>query len=170
MAIPFVPGVVARSADDLAAAGRAVGGYDDARGALRAVQDVRAGGQWVRRSESMSEAARAYQRYISGRADDLVYQVGGYTFDHFDEAAGVLVDAKAIPGSLIDTRVGGFRPWVSGTDTWLRQASNQVGAAGGVPIVWYFDSQAARDAMYGLFLEQNPTLLDSIQLIHRPMP
>jgi hypothetical protein len=41
----------------------------------------------------MSAAARAYQRFISGRSDDLVFEVEGDTFDAVDEERGVLLDA-----------------------------------------------------------------------------
>jgi hypothetical protein len=146
------------------------GTLDNFGDAIRALERVREIGRWVQRNEHMSEAARAYQRFISGRTDDLVFEVGGYTFDAFDEVAGVLGDSKAIPGHFVDPATSTFKPWVSGTDTWLQQAANQVGAAGGVPITWYFDNQATRDAMYNLFLEQNPALLESIDLVFKPMP
>ena len=118
----------------------------------------------------MSDIARAYQQFISGRADNLVFEIGGYTFDGVDMIRGVLKDAKAIPENLIDMTARKFKPWVSGTTDWLKQAANQVTAAGGAPIEWYFNSEAARDAMYNLFLEKNPDLLKSIQLIYQPAP
>jgi len=130
---------------------------------------VDAAGKWVQRSEYMSDAAREYQRFISGRADDQVYEIGGYTFDGFDASLGVLKDAKDIPTNFIDAATNEFKPWVSGTNTWLRQAQNQVNAAGGLKIQWFFNSQDAREAMYNLFLKENPDLLDSIELIYKPI-
>jgi len=130
---------------------------------------IKSVGKWVNRNESMSEAARAYQRFISRRQDDMVFEVGGYTFDNFDEVRGVLQDAKAIPEDFVDPATGLFKPWVSGTDEWLKQAENQVKAASGAPIEWYFSSKAAKDAMYNLFQEKNPDLLKSIELIDKAM-
>lgn len=127
------------------------------------------GGAWIQRSESMSDAARAYQRFISGRSDDYVYKIGGYTFDGFDASQGILMEAKDIPANFINSATNEFKPWVSGTGNWLNQAQNQINAAGGLNIQWYFSSQAARDAMYNLFLKTNPEFLGSIELIYKPI-
>ncbi|MDD5760081.1 MAG: Tox-REase-5 domain-containing protein [Desulfobulbaceae bacterium] len=145
------------------------GGLDDAADAARAVKGAQATGKWVNRSEHMSGAARAYQRFISGREDDLVYEIGGYTFDSFDAGLGILKDAKDIPANFVNAATNEFKPWVSGTSDWLKQAQNQVSAAGGLKIQWFFNSQAARDAMYNLFLKNNPDLLESIELIFKPI-
>jgi hypothetical protein len=48
-----------------------------AANAAKAVQGAQTAGRWIQRSEYMSDAARAYQRFISGRADGLVYEIGG---------------------------------------------------------------------------------------------
>jgi hypothetical protein len=117
----------------------------------------------------MSDAARAYQRFISGRADDLVYEIGGYTFDGFDASLGILKEAKDIPANFVNAATNEFKAWVSGTSSWLTQAQNQVNAAGGLKIQWFFNSQAAREAMYNLFLKKNPDLLKSMELIYKPM-
>jgi RHS repeat-associated protein len=130
-------------------------------------------GRWGMNSPSMSEAARAYQEFVTGAARGWEFNRNGVWFDgiRFAETGGeVLVDAKAIPGNFVDLVSGSFQHWVSGTDDWLQQAANQVQAAGGIPIEWAFDNQAARDAMYNLFLERNPDLLKSIDLVFRPMP
>jgi len=145
------------------------GGMDDAVDATRVLQGAQSAGKWIQRSEYMSDAAREYQRFISGRTDDLVYEIGGYTFDGFDVGLGILKDAKDIPTNFIDVGTNQFKPWVSGTTTWLKQAQNQANAAGDLKIQWLFNSLAARDAMYNLFLEQNPDLLKSIELIYEPM-
>jgi hypothetical protein len=133
------------------------------------IERMREIGRWMDRAESMSAAARAYQRFISGRSDDLVFEVEGVSFDSFDETQGLLEDAKAIPDSLIDVERGEFQPRVSGTTEWLKQAERQVEAAGGLKIVWYFGTEAARDAMYLLFLAENPELLENIDLLYEPM-
>jgi RHS repeat-associated protein len=135
-----------------------------------AVEFVERTGRWIQRNEAMSKAARAYQRFISGRSDDLVLKLGNYTFDSFDLERGVLQDAKAIPTSFINPETGKFNSWVTGTEKWLKQAADQIESAGRVPIEWSFDSQEARDAMYHLFQEQNPALLDSVELIYKPKP
>ena len=145
------------------------GGLDDATDAARTLQRAQSAGKWIQRSEFMSDAAREYQRFISGRADDLVYEIGGYTFDGFDASLGILKDAKDIPINFIDAATNQFKPWVSGTNSWLRQAQNQVNAAEGLKIQWLFNSQAAREAMYNLFLKENPDLLNAIDLIYKPM-
>jgi hypothetical protein len=145
------------------------GGLDDAADAARALQGAQTAGRWIQRSEYMSDAARAYQRFISGRADDLVYEIGGYTFDGFDASLGILKEAKDIPTNFVNAATNEFKPWVSGTSSWLTQAQNQVNAAGGLKIQWFFNSQAAREAMYNLFLKKNPDLLKSMELIYKPM-
>jgi hypothetical protein len=134
----------------------------------RAVNRVLQEGQWVTRAEHMSDAARDYQRFISGRLDDKVLELGGYTFDGFDEARGVLTDAKAFPETFTATG-GEFGDWVSGVDQWVAQARNQIRAADGVPIEWHFHSDAARSAMQRLFLERGIDL-SRIRLIYTPMP
>jgi RHS repeat-associated protein len=152
-----------------------------AKGVLRYSDEVleagvpigRSIGHWGKNSPSMSDAARAYQEFVTGATRGWEFNCNGVWFDgiRFAETGGeVLVDAKAIPGNFVDPISGSFQHWVSGTDDWLQQAANQVQAAGGVPIEWAFDNQAARDAMHNLFLEQNPDLLKSIDLVFRPTP
>ncbi|MCI0556432.1 MAG: Tox-REase-5 domain-containing protein [Anaerolineae bacterium] len=150
----------------LAAAPFANGGMDNAAKALRRALES---GKWTNRTESMSDAARKYQNFISGRSDNKVFELGGYAFDGFDASKGVLLEAKNIPENFINSATGEFKPWVSGTDDWLQQAENQINAADGLKINWYFNSEAAKDAMYKLFIKHNPDLLDSIELIHKPM-
>lgn len=135
----------------------------------KAVERAQTAGQWINRAESMSDSSRAYQRFISGRTDDAVFKLNEYTFDGFDASRGVLQDAKNIPDSLIDPKTGAFKSWVSGTDDWLKQAYNQISAADGLKIEWYFSTQAGRDAMYKLFLQKDPKLLKQIDLIVKPM-
>jgi RHS repeat-associated protein len=130
-------------------------------------------GRWLEKAESMSEAAQAYQRFISGRSDDLVFQLeeGTRTFDGFDDQRGVLLEAKRIPDNFVDPTTGQFdTSWVSKTDDWVNQARGQVEAAGGAPIEWHFHTEAARDAMYYLFAQEDPGLLDYIKLIWTPEP
>ena len=134
------------------------------------LERLRQVGRWVDKAESMSAAARAYQRFISGGSDDRVFEVEGVTFDGFDETRGILLEAKNIPENFVDSTTGQFDTWVTGTDDWLKQAENQIKVAGGVPIEWHFSTEALRDAMYYLFHEQNPDLLKYIELVYTPMP
>jgi len=77
------------------------GGLDDATDTVRALQGAQTAGRWIQHSEYMSDAARAYQRFISGKADDLVYEIGGYTFDGFDASQGILKEARDILLTLL---------------------------------------------------------------------
>lgn len=130
-------------------------------------------GRWVEKAESMSDAAQAYQRYISGRSDDLVFEAEGYSFDSVDWERGALLEAKRIPDRFVDPTSGEFRTWVEGTDEWLSQGTNQMEVAkalGGVRIEWHLHSEAVRDAMYYLFHQENPELLEYIELVWTPEP
>ena len=48
--------------------------------------------------------------------------------------------------------------------------AKEVEAAGGAPIEWHFHTEVARDAMYYLFAQEDPALLDYIRLIWTPEP
>jgi hypothetical protein len=155
--IPPVFGGVVGPADDIGKTGGNL--LDDA------IEKI---GKWIDKNEFMSDAARKYQRFISGRADDLVYEINGYSFDGFDEALGILKDAKNIPENFVDSS-GNFKPWLSGADDWVSQAENQIAAANGLKIEWHFNSQSTRDAMHNLFMNRNPDLLEHITLVFTPM-
>jgi hypothetical protein len=154
----------------LAAAPIANGGMKKLADLAKAIERAQSAGQWINRVESMSDDARAYQRFVSSRADDAVFKLNGYTFDGFDASRGVLQDAKNIPEHFVNPKTGAFDTWVSkGPDDWLKQAHNQISAADGLKIEWYFGSQAVRDAMYKLFLQKDPDILKHIDLIYKPM-
>ena len=73
----------------------------------------------------MSDRAAAYQSRITGRLPDVGYTVKGVKFDGFDDAAGVLLDAKG-PGYATFVRNGQFQPWFRGADGLVDQAQRQA--------------------------------------------
>jgi hypothetical protein len=56
----------------------------DAADAVRAVKSSQIAGKWIWRTKHMSDRARTYQRFISGRSDDLVYEIGEFSFYGFN--------------------------------------------------------------------------------------
>lgn len=109
----------------------------------------------------MSDRAAAYQSRITGRLPEVGYTVRGVKFDGFDEAAGVLLDAKG-PGYATFVRNGQFQPWFRGADDLVAQAQRQLGAAGGTPIRWHFAEQAAADATRNLLRSRGITGIDIV--------
>ncbi len=148
---------------------RYLGQFEELR-TVEAVLEVAENGRWVAKTESMSEAARAYQRFITGRVDDQVFELAGTTFDGFDEARGVLLEAKAVPDNFA-TADGAFQEWVSeaSRDQWVRQATNQIQAAGGAPLEWYFSEPAVLEAMKDLFIRSGVDM-DRIILLVKSAP
>ncbi len=117
--------------------------------AREAVADV-AKGTWAAVNEAMSKRAAGYQLQIGGRAGQA-FVVNGVKFDA--EAAGVLLEAKG-PGYARFVKNGQFRPWFSGQQALVGQATRQVAAANGTPIIWHVAEQEAATAIQNL-LKQN---------------
>ena len=121
-------------------------------------------GQFERVVESMSNRAAIYQSRITGRLPDVIYKVNGVAFDGFDEAAGVLLEAKG-PGYANFVRNGQFRDFFTGAKGLVGQAERQIRAANGTPIRWHFSEPEAASAARRLLSKEGIT---GIEIIHTP--
>lgn len=119
-------------------------------------------GQWVKVNESMSDASRAYQRYITG--SDEVWLQNGVKFDGLKN--GTLIEAKGSYANFIDNNTGTFHEWFSGQQGLIKQANSQIRASGGMPINWYFSDTASINATQLLFQREGIT---GINLIFKPL-
>jgi hypothetical protein len=96
-------------------------------------------GSWVRRQVSMSDAARAYQQFVTGAESGFEFLRNGIHFDGArltDTGEMILLDAKHAPAGA-----GSFYSKV-GTEGWARQqvlteAQNQLKAADGLTVQWH---------------------------------
>jgi hypothetical protein len=125
-------------------------------------------GKWVERSESMSDRARTYQQFVTGRTDSKVYQVNGVHFDGVRD--GVLLDAKGYYSQFVDPVTGRFQTWFAqrGGQNLVKEAQRQLEAARGVPIEWHFNEIETLNAMRQLL--ESSGINKGIQLIYTPMP
>ncbi len=110
-------------------------------------------GSWQTVSESMSDAAKSYQEFITGRKWNESFVLNTIKFDGLKD--GVLSDAKSGHLNFVDFVTGEFKSWwatsESGGKEMIRQAQRQLTAANGVPIEWHFEHQSVRDAAEKLF-------------------
>lgn len=119
-------------------------------------------GKWVTTTETMSDAAAAYQTLITGRAANQSYLLNGVKFDGFK--GGVLVDAKSGYQSFVNKKTGVFHDWFNGANSLVDQARRQLGAANGTNIQWYFQNESAMKATQQLFKDNN---IRGIELIFK---
>ena len=110
----------------------------------------------------MSERSIKYQRQITGRSDDLVYDVGGYEFDGW--TGSKLLEAKG-PGYARGVENGKFADWYGGKASLIKQARNQIKVAGNNPIEWHVAEKEAYDAIVDAFAEEGIT---GIKVFHTP--
>lgn len=123
--------------------------------------NVTAPGSFGRVIEGMSDRAAIYQSRISGRLPDVGYTVRGTKFDGFDQASGILLDAKG-PGYATFVRNGQFEAWFGGADDLVAQAQRQLRAANGTPIRWHFAEDAAADATRRLLQSRGILSIDIV--------
>ena len=109
-------------------------------------------GKWVKRSKTMSDRARAYQDYVTGRTDDRVFQVNGVNFDGIRD--GVLLDAKGYYKQFVDSSTGAFKSWWHGAADFVQQAQRQIEVAKGAQIEWHFSELETLEAVRKLFIEK----------------
>ena len=114
-----------------------------------AASNRRAAGQWQAVKESMSDSAQAYQYQVTGQAG-MAYVVNGVKFDGVN--AEGLIEAKGPGYSNFLDQNGRWKRWFTGAEDMLMQASEQVAAAGGRPVIWYVaepDAAAAIQKLVG---------------------
>ncbi|QRK10799.1 hypothetical protein JQX13_12435 [Archangium violaceum] len=124
-------------------------------------------GQWIQKTEHMSDEAKRFQSEMTGAPEGWVYRVrtgpGPKDYVHFDGFKdGVLIEVKG-PGykKLLEKMQG--KQWFEGVEEMLEQAERQVKAARGTPIQWHFAEREVADFMRELLKQQNS---GSIKVIH----
>ncbi|MEW7289954.1 Tox-REase-5 domain-containing protein [Aquimarina sp. 2304DJ70-9] len=124
-------------------------------------------GEWIVTNESMSDAAKAYQEFISGRKWNESFKLNNVKFDALKD--GVLGDAKSQMRNFVDSATGRFKPFfansATGGQALIEQARRQINAAGGNPIEWHFEFEEVKRAVEFLFEDLNDI---NIILIHTP--
>jgi hypothetical protein len=118
-------------------------------------------GAYVRVNESMSARARAYQKQIVGGHEGEAYLLNGVKFDGFKD--GVLLDAKGLRYAHF-IKDGEFRSWYRGGRKMIKEAKDQVRAAGDSPIRWCFAEEEAADFYRAIFERERI----KIEVVHVP--
>ncbi len=128
-------------------------------------------GKWVRKGEGMSARARKYQSQVTGAPEDWVYQVERagekFDFDGFNEAEGVLVDAKG-PGydnKFTNTLEPEYWFKDTGAQELVANAQRQLRVANGVPIRWYVAETKAAQAIRKLLARNE---CGAVEVVHMP--
>jgi hypothetical protein len=108
-------------------------------------------GRWVRNSPDMNEAARAYQRFVTGAVEGWEFLRNGVHFDGIrltETCEAVLLDAKHGDNwyrHVLDPD----RSFIA--QKTLKQADSQVRAAAGLAIEWHVTDQRAVEPLKTLF-------------------
>jgi RHS repeat-associated protein len=119
-------------------------------------------GQFKIVNESMSDAAKSYQSFVTGRAWNESYVLKGTKFDGY--VNGILLDAKSGYKNFVN-KDGQFYDWFKGKQGLLDQAERQLVAADGNRIRWTFENENVMNATKNLFEKEG---IDGIELIHVP--
>jgi len=93
-------------------------------------------GNWKTVNESMSDAAKSYQSFISGKPWNQSFVLNDVKFDSLKN--GILGDAKSGMLNFIDSNAN-FKPFFTGQTDIIKQAIRQRAAAGDLPIEWHFE-------------------------------
>lgn len=122
-------------------------------------------GTWTTVNESMSDAAKSYQEFITGRSIRESFLLNGVKFDGLKN--GILSDAKSGMLNFVNTN-GTFKQFFlnsnTGANAILDQARRQRAAAGDLPIEWHFEHRLVRDAFENLLRNGG----FNIKFIHTP--
>lgn len=123
-------------------------------------------GQWIQKTERMSEEAQRFQSQVTGAPEGWVYRIrtgpGPKDFVDFDGFKnGVLLEVKG-PGykALLEKMYG--QEWFRGARDMLDQAQRQFRAANETPIQWHFAEKDVADLMRGQFQNRG---LDQLEVI-----
>lgn len=120
-------------------------------------------GTWKKVDEYMSDSARRYQTYVTGREGEVWVQ-NGVRFDGMRD--GVLLEAKDHYSQFIDVNTGEFYDWFGGQSSLLDEASRQIAASEGALIEWHFSEERTLHAFEQLFSSQN---IEGISLVFDPI-
>jgi hypothetical protein len=124
--VPFIPAGIGPLVKGVTKGTEIVKGVD------KVIEGAKIAGEWVKANESMSDFARAYQKYITGT--DKIFLRNSIKFDGL--IGNILVEAKGTYANFVD-KSGKFYEWFSGKDELVNQALRQLKAADGVSINWY---------------------------------
>jgi hypothetical protein len=163
--LPQMPAVVDQFANPGQAAGPASSNAGNTAGP--GGLDPNNWGKWIERTESMSDRARSYQEFVTGRTDSKVFQVNGVNFDGVRD--NTLLDAKGFYSQFVDSATGRFQTWFAqrGGQELIKEAQRQIAAASGRPIEWHFNEKEALDAVRQLL--ESVGVNQGIHLVHNPM-
>lgn len=128
------------------------GGGKVTLGALKDYLTTLSKGTWQTVSESMSDAAKSYQEFISGRKWNESFVLNNAKFDGLKN--GVLSDAKSGMLDFVNSD-GTFKSFFNGKDGIISQAQRQRIAAGDLPIEWHFEHESVRLAFENLLAPLN---------------
>jgi len=106
-------------------------------------------GEWKHVNEAMSQLSRRFQEYITGKKG-MAFVQNGVRFDGV--LNGRLVEVKGRYSQFVNS-AGQFHDWFArnGGRSLIKQAENQLRAANGVPLDWYFLDAASMNAVKVLF-------------------
>ncbi len=123
---------------------------------------VLAKGNWKVVNESMSDAAKSYQEFISGMPWNQSFELNNVRFDAIRN--GILADAKSGYLNFVNTN-GEFQDFFTGQADIISQARRQINAAEGLPVEWHFEHDIVRKAFEKLLKDEG---LNNLYLIHTP--
>jgi len=109
-------------------------------------------GSWESATESMPDRAAQYQSQVTGSPPGQVYRLNGVKFDGYRD--GTLLETKGPGYATFVQSTGRFYTWFRGQSSLIDQASRQLLAARGTPIVWHVAEESAAVAIRRL-LAQN---------------
>lgn len=125
-------------------------------------------GEFKTVNESMSDASKSYQSYVTGKPWNQNYVITNpvtgkpVKFDGYSN--GILLDAKSGMSNFVNKQ-GEFYDWFNGKQGLLDQARRQLQAADGNRIRWTFENEDVMNATKTLFEENG---IEGIELMHVP--
>ena len=119
-------------------------------------------GSWQNVNEAMSNTSRAYQTQVTGRAGQAWVE-NGVKFDGMSN--GRLIEVKGDYSHFVNNN-GQFYNWFAGQESLVNQASNQLRAAQGAPIDWFFMNESSMKAVQNLFSSEG---ISGINFILQPL-
>lgn len=123
------------------------------------------------KTESMSDAARGYQRFVTGLPDNSVIYLGGVAFDGCRESDGTLLEAKGPSyGKFVSLYEDRGKTWADGpmiSNINQAQIQRRMAQLHGRRLEWHFAEKEAADAFRKRLATSG---IDGIVVIHTPYP
>jgi hypothetical protein len=123
-------------------------------------------GKWVTESTAgWSAAAKSYQEFVTGVKAGNAFEVNGVRFD--GSVGDVLLEAKSSYDNFVNKSTGAFYDWFTkGKKSLINQAKNQLEAADGATIQWYFKTEETMNATQQLLNEAG---IEGIEYYYKPI-